>query len=1499
MVQNRNSYYNQVKAVPTNELVPIKQDIEKLDEKVTNVEAKVDELSNQVITECVIADNVTVNQKLTADNIETDTVKSNTFTGNSAEIDAIDATTVEADEVKATDASFSNLTVANKVNELSVGTLHTDTFSPTNISTNTVTADTVTADTVNSDDVVTEKLHVTDKATIDNADIETADIMNGDIHSLSSDTITVREITADKTTVTEVDANIVKSTVAEFTRSTIDSIKTHTISTNGKLNADPQGETHYSIDVPNYDNALVQLSGVYSTNDKWSVNILKAKNTAYISASETTLDGILDISYDDGKLRLRVKSDGIVNYSLYVNEENPAPLTISPLGDHYMPYYYVPEKLNTYTLLGYDDSTSQFYIPGTLKVYQLTAEYVSYERLAVVELRADRLELPKTHDSGGGVSEYSYGNARDYVSVSDDELVNEYHTPIEHATNGALSNSTCLIAESAITEYDGSRTVENVTTYPITHLGDSSVVHGKLAVEDDTVIDGTVAIKGDLWVDGTTHTVDEEEVISQADTITLRANNSSSLGSNLSGLVINKYNGTDDLGIVADSDGTLRVGTGTGTETCYQSISYDYVNNKWYTDPEDITTEVTPVGNLTSWASKEKEEPFTTYTDAVFTLFDKTTLEPVMTRDESTDMTDGQIICWDSTGNKAKTTNCISDNVTFAKCVDVECDLHVGNNLNVDSSICACCNVDTGTVNADCVNVCCCIDAKDATFCDSVTICCDLRVCGSAIIHGLTSDCVAVQENTSDHAMYPTFVCRNNAQQQGELMFTDYDLNYNPFTNTLYSPNIEFTTAHGNNVTADIGVTTVQVTANRIMSPNSAGFDTSVEFYQHQNNDTYRKVACLECNTFKYEPFSGDDCCGKMQFMLSDNTTFVDQCNYVQGGFLHTCAIVADDDFSVFCGICTKYDILMYCEDWNSQSGYIYCDGSACWNGEWCFCCDVCFDTCTYMNGPLIVSSNNACNNYDEGIRINVGAGCFSTMTIGTTGDCGISTGFWIGTNCSNAEDRLYVNYHNSNVGSYFQGNSDGTTTWHGNVDGTATNAGLFCNKPTGCFIADAYTGGNIGPNADLTSYHTMTTESGIDGLWRHILNLGWSSETPATDGTWAAQLSIPSNHSSGLHAYIRCHNGSGYNSWCPWVALIDSQGGQRVAGALCIDVICPGVVSGQCGQSRIEYTNASFGGYTIHDNQTCALYIESREQVGSGDSGGVVITNDGATIFGAGDTDGVLRVVNEDNVGAGAVFRVYKDGHTTAIGESHANAFYATRSDGLSLCSSLGGTLWLGQNSIAIGNPVSWSGSNNYVTAIGYNAMGCEISSTAIGGQTVAYNYSFAGGWDARALAHSTVAIGNSAYACGGCSIAIGRETIACKGESVAIGCGARTGDFGGAQVIKNIALGTAYGFGYAEATVIVCANAMKCDVFKAFDSLKCSLHDWDRIHGIGQAMKLATDYRWGNNDTTPSRVTKDSATRWAVFIEGEWHYFDQGDTGTWSYYNCGWLWHGTLSSY
>ena len=71
-----------------------------------------------------------------------------------------------------------------------------------------------------------------------------------------------------------------------------------------------------------------------------------------------------------------------------------------------------------------------------------------------------------------------------------------------------------------------------------------------------------------------------------------------------------------------------------------------------------------------------------------------------------------------------------------------------------------------------------------------------------------------------------------------------------------------------------------------------------------------------------------------------------------------------------------------------------------------------------------------------------------------------------------------------------------------------------------------------------------------------------------------------------------------------------------------------------------------------MHEVQTNALYIEGREANG-GDSGGLAITNDSVTVFGAGDTNGVFRVVNEDNAGNGsatapAIFNIFKDGRVT-----------------------------------------------------------------------------------------------------------------------------------------------------------------------------------------------------------------------------------------------------------
>ena len=86
--------------------------------------------------------------------------------------------------------------------------------------------------------------------------------------------------------------------------------------------------------------------------------------------------------------------------------------------------------------------------------------------------------------------------------------------------------------------------------------------------------------------------------------------------------------------------------------------------------------------------------------------------------------------------------------------------------------------------------------------------------------------------------------------------------------------------------------------------------------------------------------------------------------------------------------------------------------------------------------------------------------------------------------------------------------------------------------------------------------------------------------------------------------------------------------------------------------QQSIAYRSKSYNGFKMHEIQTNALYIEGRDSE-AGDSGGLAITNDSVTVFGAGDTNGVFRVVNEDNAGDGSatapsIFNIFKDGKVT-----------------------------------------------------------------------------------------------------------------------------------------------------------------------------------------------------------------------------------------------------------
>ena len=165
---------------------------------------------------------------------------------------------------------------------------------------------------------------------------------------------------------------------------------------------------------------------------------------------------------------------------------------------------------------------------------------------------------------------------------------------------------------------------------------------------------GNTTIHGDLYVDGVTHTTTEEQVNTTGNTLTLRQNNNTTLGATYAGIIVNKYNGTEDLALVTDSDGTLRVGTGTGSTTSYTDIYWDDNTSKWYSDSA-LTTEVSPVGTLTSWVSLEIIGDVKHYTGAVFTQINFTGLVPLLARDEATNLDDGAIMKWNGTDLIAET----------------------------------------------------------------------------------------------------------------------------------------------------------------------------------------------------------------------------------------------------------------------------------------------------------------------------------------------------------------------------------------------------------------------------------------------------------------------------------------------------------------------------------------------------------------------------------------------------------------------------------------------------------------------------------------------------------------------------------------------------------------------------------------------------------------------------------------------------------------------------
>lgn len=268
--------------------------------------------------------------------------------------------------------------------------------------------------------------------------------------------------------------------------------------------------------------------------------------------------------------------------------------------------------------------------------------------------------VPYDENSGSENRPLVYDQVNDVLKKATGDIDIPGNLTVAGNTNITGNTTIGGTLEAGDTKVNGNTTINGTLD-----VSGNTTLGGTLDVSGETKLTGDTFISGDLTVSGTVHSIDQEEIVADGDTVTLRANNNLPLATGqVSGIVVNKYNGTDDLTVATGNDGTLRVGTAVGTDTTYTNIALNHSDGKYYTYENDTYTllDPQPNGNMTSWTGKDVVGGYTHYATAVFTVIDTTTLSPIATRDEETNMNDGGVVVWDSDKTSLKTVSLPTNN---------------------------------------------------------------------------------------------------------------------------------------------------------------------------------------------------------------------------------------------------------------------------------------------------------------------------------------------------------------------------------------------------------------------------------------------------------------------------------------------------------------------------------------------------------------------------------------------------------------------------------------------------------------------------------------------------------------------------------------------------------------------------------------------------------------------------------------------------------------------
>lgn len=234
---------------------------------------------------------------------------------------------------------------------------------------------------------------------------------------------------------------------------------------------------------------------------------------------------------------------------------------------------------------------------------------------------------------------------RDALIEGNTHLVGrDVHSNPDDPTSDLIPN---VINEGTLEQQDKAHFLDTVEIEKKTtiHYDPNDNTKQSLQVDGVANFDEDVYMNKNVYIKGTTYDTKTEDLLVGSDFVTLRDGyNGSMTASERAGVLVNKYDGTHDLGIVARNDGTMTVGRFDTKHVYEKDGSYyeDVDCTISYTLP--VGVDLHPIGTV---------NPDTGVQEFWFTVDDDT--EPLTTRDEEELMEDDYLTKWNATDKKILT----------------------------------------------------------------------------------------------------------------------------------------------------------------------------------------------------------------------------------------------------------------------------------------------------------------------------------------------------------------------------------------------------------------------------------------------------------------------------------------------------------------------------------------------------------------------------------------------------------------------------------------------------------------------------------------------------------------------------------------------------------------------------------------------------------------------------------------------------------------------------